>query len=100
MTPAGSDESVVTLRTSFGAPLDDEGIRGVVVATAEAIGARHGIRVVVEDVGGDSIRVRVQGPRIVAIGLAAELRRVTNRWYRSHAGDILWRADDSSGGGW
>jgi hypothetical protein len=49
---------------------------------------------------GSSITTTLIGERIVGIGFAAELRRVTERWYaRKHGGASLWgevRHDDAA----
>jgi len=85
-----SDPGDVTLRARHGRPLDDPGVRDVVIATAESIGERHGVRVRVLEAGGDCIRLAVDGGELPAVGLAAELRRLTDRWHEGRYGVRLW----------
>ncbi|MFK7959992.1 MAG: hypothetical protein AB8G96_05645 [Phycisphaerales bacterium] len=82
----------VVLRAKFGAPLADHAIRDLVAATALAIGERHGVPVEVLMTDDESIGLRVGGGDLVAIGLAAELRRLTDRWHHRRYGTPLWRA--------
>lgn len=92
LDPAPVDGGEVTLRARFGAPLADTGVRDVVASTAVAIGERHGVVVRVLDIDDTSVRLHVAGGDLVAIGLAAELRRLTDRWHHHRFGAPLWRA--------
>lgn len=85
--------SSVTLRALFGAPLSDDGVRGTVVASANAIGERIGVPIVRIEATDDSVTATLDADRLIAIGFAAELRRVTNAWYRSKFGADLWGPD-------
>lgn len=83
--------STVTLRAMRGEPLADERTRETVVAAAHALAERHAVTVRSIRPEPDAITITIEGPRIVAIGLAAELRRLTTRWYAArHGGDPLW----------
>ena len=86
-----ADTSAVTLRALAGEPLKHAGVRDMVIAAARGIAERQGVELV--DVNADATRVTVivRGPRIVALGLAAELRRLTSTWYASKYGHkSLW----------
>lgn len=81
----------ITLRALEGTPLEHENIRTMVVATAEALAERQGLRILEIDADESSITATVEADRIVAIGFAAELRRLTTSWYRHKFGvDTLW----------
>ena len=84
--------STATLRARIGRPMDDPAIRDLVAATAEAIGERHGVGVRVISAEGDAIEVAVAGGDVAALGLVAELRRLTDRWHRGRFGSPLWAA--------
>jgi len=63
----------------------------MVVATAEALAERQGLRILDIETDETSITATVAADRIVAIGFAAELRRLTTRWYQHKFGmDTLW----------
>jgi CMP-2-keto-3-deoxyoctulosonic acid synthetase len=89
MSEAGA-VSAVTLRALIGAPLADVHLRAMVVANAHAIAERQGVEVVGIETEDDSVTIAIRGSRIEAIGLAAELRRVTERWYAAKHGAKLW----------
>jgi hypothetical protein len=81
----------ITLRALEGQPLDDRKIRDTVVATAHAIAERQGVAVLALSAQADRITVTLDTGRIEAIGFAAELRRLTTRWYAQKFGDsALW----------
>ncbi len=83
--------SRVTLRALEGEPLKHERIRDMVIATAHAIGERQAVRIVDVDADDCSITVALEGSNIIAMGFAAELRRLTTSWYRHKFGvDALW----------
>ncbi|MFG0275218.1 MAG: hypothetical protein ACF8QF_09190 [Phycisphaerales bacterium] len=83
--------AVVTLRAHQGRPLDDPRVRDTVRAAAEAIAERTGVELIALETAPDSITIEIRGSRLEAIGLAAELRRVTNAWRhgRGHS-EPLW----------
>ncbi len=81
----------VTLRALEGTPLQHENIRTMVIATAEALAERQGLHIISVEADESSISTTVAAERIVAIGFAAELRRLTTSWYRHKFGvDTLW----------
>ncbi len=81
----------VTLRALEGTPLQHENIRTMVIATAQALAERQGLAIVQIDADESSVTATVAAERIVAIGFAAELRRITTNWYRHKFGvDTLW----------
>jgi hypothetical protein len=83
--------SRITLRALQGQPLDDQSIRGMVVATAQAIAERQGVEVMELRTAPDRITVTLNVGRIAAMGFAAELRRLTTRWYTTKFGALtLW----------
>lgn len=83
--------TTVTLRALEGAPLSERHVRDMVVATAQAIAERQGIEVLRVAPQPDAIAITLQAGRIEAIGLAAELRRLTTSWYTHKFGvDTLW----------
>lgn len=92
-----SDAGTVTLRARDGRPLDDPGVRDVVIATAVSIGERLGVGVRVLDVDGESITLEVDGGTLPAVGLAAELRRTTDRWHEGRSGLTLWSPIQDAG---
>ena len=100
-----SDErSTVVLRSqALGAlddvngPLGSDDVRRIVIATAEAIAERTGVRLIATSVEGNALTLTVAGPPLVAVGFAAELRRVTEAWHRAKFGNPLWNATGSEG---
>lgn len=81
----------ITLRALEGTPLQHANIRSMVVATAEALAERQGVRVLSVEADDSSITATLEADRIIAIGFAAELRRLTTSWYRHKFGvDTLW----------
>ncbi len=81
----------ITLRALEGQPLADARVRDMVEATAHAIAERQGVKVLGLHTAPDRITVRLNVGRIEAIGFAAELRRLTTRWYTQKYGvDTLW----------
>lgn len=90
------NSTVITLRALEGTPLQHENIRNMVVATAHAIAERQGVRVIDISAWDDRVTVMLQAERIVAVGFAAELRRLTTSWYRHKFGvENLWGEADS-----
>ena len=91
--------SAVTLRALEGRPLEDPRVREMVIATARAIAERQGVEVLDVTAKPASITVTLAATRIVAMGFAAELRRLTTSWYTKKFGAAsLWgdppRADE------
>lgn len=83
--------SRVRLRALQGTPLSDERVRGTVIAAAESLAERTGVKVLELRADDASITAVLDTDRIAAIGFAAELRRVTSTWYAArHAGEELW----------
>ena len=76
------------------ADLEDERLRETVLAAANGIAERTGVafhRVAIDD---RWLEIAIEGPPILAIGLAAELRRTTDRWHLDRRGVHLWVAPD------
>ena len=83
--------SEVTLHALEGTPLQHETIREMVIATARAIAERQGVNLIKIEAVDASITVQVEGEEIIAIGLVAELRRLTTSWYNHKFGiNSLW----------
>jgi hypothetical protein len=81
----------VTLRALEGEPLSDHRIRDMVTATAESLAERNGVQVLDINAETDRITVTLASDRIVAMGFAAELRRLTTNWYTKKYGvQTLW----------
>ena len=90
------------VRLVFGpdADLEDERLRETIVAAAEAIAERTGVRLVDCRVSGGRLELAVEGSSMLAVGLAAELRRTTDRWYLDREGTHLWVAPEEDGEDW
>ena len=83
--------SSITLRALEGEPLRHERIREMVIATAHAIAERQAVRILDVHADNTSITVTLEGANIVAVGFAAELRRLSTSWYRHKFGvETLW----------
>jgi hypothetical protein len=73
----------------------------MVRATAHAIAERQGVEVAALHTGPDRITVTLPVGRIAAIGFAAELRRLTTRWYTQKFGvETLWGEPLEEGEEW
>jgi hypothetical protein len=93
--------TAITLRALQGQPLTDDRVREMVVATANAIAERQGVKVVQVRAEPDRVSVTLQTGRIQAIGFAAELRRLTSRWYMQKFGEQpLWGEPVDEGEEW
>jgi hypothetical protein len=94
--------SKVTLRALKGQPLEDDRIREMVEATALAIAERQGVAVLGLSTTPQQITVQLGAGRIAAMGFAAELRRLTTRWYTQKFGEqTLWgEPPDEEGEAW
>jgi len=91
----------ITLRALAGRPLADQRVREMVIATAQAIAERQGISVAELRAEPDRITVFLNAGRIEAIGFAAELRRLTTRWYTQKYGErTLWGEPLEEGEEW
>ncbi|HVP73802.1 MAG TPA: hypothetical protein VMS30_08690 [Phycisphaerales bacterium] len=91
MNSDDATSTTITLRALEGRPLSDAAIRGMVEATANAIAERQGLRVQALRSEADRIHVTLPVGRLAAIGFAAELRRLTTRWYTQKFGaQTLW----------
>lgn len=82
--------AAVRLSSALGAPLADEAVRGIVEASARAIGERTGVKVRVREVDDRAIELEVEAGTLEATALAAELRRTTDEWHRDKYGCPLW----------
>jgi len=74
-------ESTVTLSAVSGMPLEDHDTRGTVVACAQSLAERAGLRISHLATTDRSITVTLRASRLAALGLATELRTITNTWY-------------------
>jgi len=88
-----SERSSITLRARFAGALRDEGVRRTVESTARAIAERTGVAIDRVAIDGDAVTVDLGTHKLGAMGFAAELRRLTERWYGArHGGESLWGA--------
>lgn len=93
--------TVITLRALEGRPLADAAIRAMVEATAHAIAERQGMKLLELHSEDDRIRVALPTNRLAAIGFAAELRRLTTRWYtQKYGAETLWGEAVEEGEEW
>jgi len=84
------DDSV-TLRACTGTPLADKALRELVISAARAIAERNGVAITRLDAEDAQLHIALHEGQIAAMGLASELRRTTNAWYRAkHDGATLW----------
>ncbi|MCZ7597276.1 MAG: hypothetical protein M5U09_05280 [Gammaproteobacteria bacterium] len=66
-------------------------VQRMVLATAEALAERQGVKILSLEADESSVTATLAADRIVAIGFAAELRRLTTNWYRHKFGvETLW----------
>lgn len=92
----------VILRALAGRPLASEQVKAIVVSTAWAIGERTGITVLGVQATEDRVRIDLECTRLASIGFAAELRRLTERWYEKKfpgAGHLWGPPPDEHRGG-
>lgn len=82
--------SIVTLRAHDAGPLADEETRRTVLAAAQAIAERTGVRLVDLRADERSITATLATHRLAAMGFMAELRRATDAWHRKRHGRRLW----------
>lgn len=76
----------VRLSAAGTAPLRDPELARIVRSTAEAIAERTGVRLVKLELDDAGVTATLDAPAIVATGFAAELRRVTARWFARRHG--------------
>ena len=96
-----SEVSTIHLRALSGEPLTNTSIRRIVRSTAHAIAERVGIRLIELSMESDRVTATLESSRLAAIGFAAELRRVTNRWHEGRTGEsTLWGEVREEGDDW
>jgi len=84
-------DASVTLRALNGTPLKHEGVRDMVVSSAHAIAERNGTNITGIEAEDDRVHIALAEGQVAALGLASELRRVTDVWYRKKfGGATLW----------
>lgn len=93
------ESSTVRLRALDGAPLSDAKVRATVIAAAESIAERTGVRLASITSDDQSVTVTIEVDKLSALGFLAELRRSTDHWYAAkHGGASLWgRAPEEQG---
>jgi hypothetical protein len=89
----------VRLNAATPGALSDPMVHDTVVSSAEAIAERTGVVLVSIEVDDGGVTAIVEGGRMEALGLAAELRRLTGAWYTRHVpGEHLWVEPPIAGG--
>jgi hypothetical protein len=99
MTSDPHEVSRIRLVTGPHADALDDRSRSTIIAAAEATAERTGVELRAATFDEQGLLLEVAGPMLVAFGLAAEVRRATDRWHREHAGLPLWMAPDDPGDG-
>lgn len=95
MTTPPSPQTRVRLRAWEEGALTDPKVRDMVIASAEAIAERTGVQLISIEIDEQGVNAVVRGDRLIAMGLVAELRRLTGAWYtRHHPGCHLWIEPD------
>jgi len=61
-----------------------------IIAAAHELAERHGLKVASAIIEDDALVIALEGTSVEAMGLAAELRRLTERWYQAKFGASLW----------
>lgn len=85
------DSSTVRLRALEGTPLRDPKVRATVIAAAESIAERTGVRLASVAADDEGLTVTIEIDKLGALGFLAELRRATDHWYAAkHQGASLW----------
>jgi hypothetical protein len=83
--------SQITLRALEGRPLENQQVRNMVIATAAAIAERQGVNLLAIKPEADRVTVTLDVGQLEILGFAAELRRLTTRWYTQKYGETtLW----------
>ncbi len=96
MTGDSSDGSRIRLVPGPHAELLDDRTKATIVAAAEATAERTGVTLHAATFDDEGLLLVVDGPMLVAFGLAAEVRRTTDRWNRERTGLAIWMAPDPS----
>jgi hypothetical protein len=87
--------TTVHLRPRDPVALSDERVRAIVRSTAAAIAERTGVNLRTVRVEPEGVVAVLDADRLAAIGFAAELRRLTERWHEHRTGgDSLWGRPD------
>ena len=86
--------SRIRLRTDPDIDVEEAGIQDTIIAAAHAAAERIGVTLRGAGFEGDGLVLEVDGPMLVAIGLAAELRRSTDHWHHERTGRHLWIAPE------
>ena len=92
-TPRDPEPEVSTLVLTAlnGEPLADHDIRGSVVAAAQSLAERSGVRIVHLTTTDTAISITIEGSTVEAVGFAGELRTITNTWFEHKFRDgPLW----------
>lgn len=87
----------VRLTCASEADLEDPRLRDTIIAVANGIAERTGVDLVELEVTPHGLELAVRGASIVAVGLAAELRRTTDRWHLDRRGTHLWISPEDAG---
>jgi hypothetical protein len=94
MTDGSPEVSRIRLVPGPHAVLLDDRSRATIIAAVEATAERTGVTLDAASFDQEGLLLEVRGPMLVAFGLAAEVRRATDRWHRSHSGLPLWMAPE------
>jgi uncharacterized protein GlcG (DUF336 family) len=94
MTGEASEGSRIRLVPGPHADLLDARTKATIIAAAEATAERTGVTLHAATFDDEGLLLVVDGPMLVAFGLAAEVRRTTDRWHRERTGLSLWMAPD------
>jgi hypothetical protein len=84
------DVSSVRLRALSGEPLNDEAVRGMVVAAAQGLAERSGVVIRALTTEPDALLLTIEIDKLAAMGFLAELRRTTDAWHKRRHGSSLW----------
>lgn len=85
------DYATASLTALSGAPLADARVRATVLSAATALAERTGVKIVRLEATDDAVHAVLEAEEVVAVVFAAELRRLTNDWWRArHPGESLW----------
>lgn len=85
------DYTTARLAALSGTPLKDKQVRESVETAAAALAERTGVRLIALRTDERGIEADIVAPEIIAVGFAAELRRITNAWYEAKFRDgPLW----------
>ncbi len=87
---ARTERSTVTLTAERPGVFEDPRVRDTVIATANAIAERTGLKLVEVTLDASGVSATLEAPEVVAVGFGAELRRLTDAWHRGRFGTPLW----------